>query len=132
MLSGVSDEKFHLIQVPGPFDTLTPQNFHSIFKLEPSNRDHVIERRLKLPSFWFQVCRWHQRRDAEILAGRGAKSQTFTAAMLVGAVLTRLKCSMAVVLGEDSLSTHPRHSVYLVGLTSNGDVIGVRSVVVWA
>ena len=120
-LSSVSEEKFEVVQLEGIFTHLNPTIFYQAFGLDRHNPEQVIHTRLEVNSFWSKVSAWHQK------CGHGHSE-----CEEVGHVLNRLKDVMGVVLGEDSFATNPMHPVYVIGITEDQKLIGLRSEVCWA
>lgn len=120
-LGSSSDAPFTLIHQPEPMEDLCSASFYDTFNLDPQDSNHVISRTMHLCQFWDKVITWHENWGHGIAEARA-----------VGTVFQRLRQPMAVVLGKDSLTNDPNHPVYLLGLTAEGHLVGLRSTVCWA
>jgi hypothetical protein len=120
-LSSASDEKFEVVHLEGDFKSLDPNVFYKAFGLDSKDPNQVINRTLNVASFWLKVSKWHEN------CGRGHEES-----QEIGTLLGQLKDVMGVVLGKDSFETDPMHPVYLVGITEDRQLVGLRSKVCWA
>lgn len=120
-LSGCSDESFEAVHLEGPFDELGPDAFYAAFGLDPNNENHVVNQELDPLGFWAEISEWHKNWV------KGHDETTW-----IERLLNLLTDHYAVVLGRDSWTADPYHPVYIVGLTSDKQLVGVRSRVCWA
>lgn len=110
------------VVVNGPFSSLDAATFKAAFGFTGAGPDHKIER--DVPA-------------AQILAELTASvvQPTYTAqqeqdAATIARLIGSLKDARAFVLGEDG-TTGPVHPTYIVGLDPNGQLVGIKTGVVW-
>ena len=98
---------------------LTESSFSQALELDPVDPRQVIER--KLPA-----AGWIERFvDVQHPDKRAA------AVELVETMKAHLYDLVVIILGEDEPELNPAHPVYVVGLTRKGNIVGLKSQVVW-
>ena len=119
-LGGEGDDTFTIVHLESDLSSLNSEVFYKLMKLDPGDDNQVISKTFDPVQFWSKVASYHKR------IGKNSDE-----AYAVGSVLKTLKEPMGVVLGKDGSPSDSKHPVYVVGLTADGDLFGVRSTVCW-
>ena len=119
--SSVSDAGFEVVHLTGEFSDTSDETIRAALQLESSNPNHTISRRFKAPALMSRISDYHF--EAEY-----AQQESASVALL----LLRLRELRGFILGEDSFTTDPNHPVYILGLSCDGELVGLRSSVCWA
>lgn len=114
-----SSEELEPFYLETLLSNLTESSFSQALDLDPVDPKQVIERKLPAAG-WFE-----RFIDVQVPDARPS------AVELVEALKAHLYDLTVIILGEDDPSLDPVHPVYVVGLNRRGNIVGLRSQVVW-
>lgn len=119
-LGSESSEAIEAIHIPCNISNLTAESFAEALGLDQNNPEEVVERFREANSFFPIFV--HQHWNADL----GEQAQA-----LVDVLTQNLRQHAMAVVGADNRTVDSRHPVYVVGLASDGSLLGFKSYVVW-
>ncbi len=114
-----SSEALESFYLESQLDRLSETSFSEALSLDPVDPRQVIERKLPAAGFFERFA------DVQPIDSRTQALE------LIEALKAHLYDLSVIVLGEDDPSLDPVHPVYIVGLNRKGNLVGLRSQVVW-
>ena len=114
-LGSEGDQACTVVRVPGPVTALDEASFKTAFGLTAATPDNKVERFVDATA---------------ALANFIATNSNSREARTTVDVLKSLRDVKAIVTGEDG-TTNALHPAYLVGVASDGQIVGIKTGVVW-
>ncbi len=112
-------EKLFPVYLDTRFEQLTEENFAKALDLDFSQPKDQLARFMPVGNFWEDFV------DVQLPERRAQ------ALNLVEILRANLRDIHIIIVGADQDGVSPQHPVYVVGLSSWGDILGLRSTVIW-